>query len=351
MKRYLAASFCIFVGLISTQVSSAQNLQEEFANPPEWTRPWYLWYWLDGKVAQEGITKDLENLKRLGASRILLYNNIYRAEKGDPVKLEASRRNELTRFSLREAKRLGLDVYIFNSPGWSQSGGPWIAPEQSMRRVTWKEFDAEGGAFSRKVRPEHDYPVQDIAVLAIPRPELVSIRKPSTVGEIEFTHKGPFVARSLSFLPDADNYKFAGTLFAIKPGGERIPVRTITEKVQGKNAYTSFLPLAAETFSFEDIEAQSFVLEVTSTKGVASIEVSSQPKVEQVIEKQLGRMHPTPLPAWESYQFADTAEPDPGAVIRPENILNFTMNLSDDGVLDCTLPEGKWTIIIFASLL
>jgi hypothetical protein len=62
---------CIVLCVLCAQVGYAQEWDKELANPPEWTKPWCLWYWLDGKVSREGITKDLENLARLGASRIL----------------------------------------------------------------------------------------------------------------------------------------------------------------------------------------------------------------------------------------------------------------------------------------
>jgi len=35
--------------------------------------------------------------------------------------------------TFREGTRLGVDIGVFNSPGWSQSGGPWVKPEQAMR--------------------------------------------------------------------------------------------------------------------------------------------------------------------------------------------------------------------------
>jgi hypothetical protein len=72
---------------------------------------------------------------------------------------------------MAEGARLGVDIYMFNSPGWSQSGGPWIKPEQSMRRVIWNEIPAQGGPFSAKVRNAP----QDIAVLAVPRKKSVSV--------------------------------------------------------------------------------------------------------------------------------------------------------------------------------
>lgn len=64
---------------------------------------------------------------------------------------------------------------MFNGPGWSQSGGPWNKPEQSMRRVTWNEFSSKGGVFSQKVRTDGIGASQDIAVLAVPHLDAVSI--------------------------------------------------------------------------------------------------------------------------------------------------------------------------------
>ena len=42
--------------------------------------------------------------------------------------------------AIREGGRLGVNIGMFNCPGWSQSGGPWIKPEQAMR--TWSPPNA-----------------------------------------------------------------------------------------------------------------------------------------------------------------------------------------------------------------
>lgn len=52
-----------------------------------------------------------------------------------------------------------------------------------------------------------------------------------------------------------------------------------------------------ETFSFSDVTASEFEL----VPGFACrVELGSASTVAQVIEKQLGRMHPTPSPTWQS---------------------------------------------------
>src|SRR5207302_1474767 len=43
------------------------------------------------------------------------------------------------------ADRLGLEEAIAGSPGWSESGGPWVKPNQGMKKVVWSETRVEGG--------------------------------------------------------------------------------------------------------------------------------------------------------------------------------------------------------------
>ena len=48
--------------------------------------------------------------------------------------------------AIREGGRLGVNIGMFNCPGWSQSGGPWIKPEQTMRYVAISETRVKGPA-------------------------------------------------------------------------------------------------------------------------------------------------------------------------------------------------------------
>ncbi len=40
------------------------------------------------------------------------------------------------RTALKTAGKLGIEMGIFNCPGWSQSGGPWVKPDEAMRNWT-----------------------------------------------------------------------------------------------------------------------------------------------------------------------------------------------------------------------
>jgi hypothetical protein len=48
-------------------------------------------------------------------------------------------------FTTKLADQLGLEEAIAGSPGWSESGGPWVKPSQGMKKVVWREIRVEGG--------------------------------------------------------------------------------------------------------------------------------------------------------------------------------------------------------------
>ena len=43
------------------------------------------------------------------------------------------------------ADQLGLEEAIAGSPGWSESGGPWVPASQGMKKYVWSETYVEGG--------------------------------------------------------------------------------------------------------------------------------------------------------------------------------------------------------------
>jgi hypothetical protein len=320
--------------LFAREADRAQvPLDELFANPPEESKPWCYWYWLNNHISKDGVTKDLEAMHKAGI-KLAMIGNI---EGGDGVKMFSPEWYEITRHALSEAKRLSLEIMMFNGPGWSQSGGPWIKPGQSMRRVAWHEVSAKGGGFSARFRPENADGSQNIAVLAVPKKPTVVIDGVEKDGGLRFSHDSAFTARSLTVAG-----KGQGELYAVNEGGRELVARI---GATGGNPRTDFLATEAEVFGFPDVTAREFELVGGFEGGVA---LGSEPKVAQYVEKQMGRMHPTPSPTWESYQFPDSVEPgDTSALIRSGEILNLTDKLAADGTLRCTLPEGEWTVIHF----
>ena len=129
-----------------------------------------------------------------------------------------------------------------------------------MRRVSWREFPTEGGAFSQKVRPDEIPASQDIAVLAVPRLDDVSIVGAVQDDVLRFSHTESFTARALEVHGKAE-----GKLYAMQ-GGERIFIADIN--ANGGNEKTDFLPDAVETFSFNEVTARHFELEPSTGSRV-----------------------------------------------------------------------------------
>jgi hypothetical protein len=127
MNRFTS---CIFATLLSAPPASlhGDDLASGFRNPPETTKPYCYWYWMSGDITKEGITKDLEAMAKAGIKQAMIGN----IEGGGPVKMHSPEWCALTRHALREASRVGVGIMMFNAPGWSQSGGPWVKLEQSM---------------------------------------------------------------------------------------------------------------------------------------------------------------------------------------------------------------------------
>lgn len=148
------------------------ELAANFAKPPESARPWVYWFWLNGNITREGITADLEAMKRVGIGGVLIMEVDQGAPVG-PMDFMSGPWRELFKHVVAEAGRLGLEVNMNNDAGWNGSGGPWIKPEESMQRLVTADVDVEGPRRFEDQLPRPsvtaDY-YRDVAVLAFPAP-------------------------------------------------------------------------------------------------------------------------------------------------------------------------------------
>jgi hypothetical protein len=149
---------------------STAELAHNFQNPPASARPWVYWFWLNGNITREGITADLEAMKRVGIGGVLIMEVDQGVPLG-PVDFAGAQWRELFAFMLSEANRLGIEVNMNNDAGWNGSGGPWITPEKAMQKVVWTETPAQGPVHFEAVLPQPKAVAgyyRDIAVLAFP---------------------------------------------------------------------------------------------------------------------------------------------------------------------------------------
>ncbi|MGH1560422.1 glycosyl hydrolase [Caulobacter segnis] len=49
------------------------------------------------------------------------------------------------RQSLDQAREAGMELGIAGSPGWSETGGPWVAPADATKKYVLSEMTVEGG--------------------------------------------------------------------------------------------------------------------------------------------------------------------------------------------------------------
>jgi hypothetical protein len=146
--------------------SSPDALAQGFVVPPESARPRTWWHWTNGNVTEDGITKDLQWMKRVGIGGFQLVD--VASGNGQVVEPKINFGTEewyhAVKHSAELAKQLDLEMSIFSCAGWSEAGGPWVKPDMAMKRLVWSETDVEGGkTFAGKLTepPSNEGSVRD----------------------------------------------------------------------------------------------------------------------------------------------------------------------------------------------
>lgn len=132
---------------VAARQPQADPLLQGFRNPPDSAKPRVWWHWMSGNITKEGIKADLEWMKRSGIAGFQNFD----AGLNTP-QVVAKRLVYMTpewkdafRYATTLADQLGLEMAIAGSPGWSESGGPWVPPAQAMKKYVWSETRVEGG--------------------------------------------------------------------------------------------------------------------------------------------------------------------------------------------------------------
>ena len=153
MKKIL--SLLIAIQLV-THLSFAQisndDLLKGFQHPPEEAKPRTWWHWIGSNITKEGITKDMEWMKRVGIGGFQAFDvsiGIGQTVEKKMVFMTPEWLDAL-RHTAAEAERLGLEMTMVTSAGWSETGGPWVKPEEAIKKVVWSELQITGG----KKKPE-----------------------------------------------------------------------------------------------------------------------------------------------------------------------------------------------------
>jgi len=134
-------------GIGAAAPNAVPSLEAGFTNPPAAARPRVWWHWMNGNVTIEGIRLDLEWMHRIGIGGLQNFDAALFTPKlvEQPLAYMTPAWQRAFRYTTTLADRFGMELAIAGSPGWSESGGSWIRPEQAMKKLVWTETRIAGG--------------------------------------------------------------------------------------------------------------------------------------------------------------------------------------------------------------
>jgi len=137
----------VFVKCKGPSVETSADLENGFLNPPESAKPRVWWHWMSGNVTREGIRADLEWMHRVGIGGFQNFDAGLATPQivGKRLVYMTPEWKDAFLFTTKLADSLGLEMAIAGSPGWSESGGPWVTPAQAMKKFVWSETRVDGG--------------------------------------------------------------------------------------------------------------------------------------------------------------------------------------------------------------
>ncbi|MDR0541855.1 MAG: glycoside hydrolase family 2 [Dysgonamonadaceae bacterium] len=342
--------------LFSFTSCKESKLESEFFNPPEDYRVSIYWYWINDNISKEGVVKDLQAMKEAGITRAFIGNiggqTLF--PEGN-IKIFSDEWWDVLHTALKTAGELDIDIGIFNSPGWSQSGGPWVKPEQAMRYLASTELRVTGPqTISEKLIPSvKDF--QDVKVLAFP------LRPASNLFDIHGAKTRYSNNLSESFLelilPQATSarsllIKSAGGIatqceLQIKENGRYKTVKTVDVNRSNLNLNVGFDPLCPVAVTFPEVNVSEYRLQFTPANfnlPDLSIVLSPVPLVERYPEKSLAKMYQWPLPYWQEYMW-DVQTADTSLAVDPKQVIDISDKLAGDGTITWDVPAGEWLIM------
>ncbi len=144
----------LLCALLTTLASAQTPLHTNFQNPPNAAKPRVWWHWMNGNISKAGIQKDLEWMSRVGIGGFQNFDANLFTPLVVPKKVEFMQSDwkDAFRFATELADKMGLEMAIAGSPGWSVSGGPWVPAADGMKKYVWTETRVTGGqVFSSKL--------------------------------------------------------------------------------------------------------------------------------------------------------------------------------------------------------
>lgn len=153
-RRVTQGAFAAACGLFAmasangqSQPAPSDKLRAGFEDPPHEARPQVWWHWMSGNVTQEGALLDLQWLHDVGIGGVHAFagGRLEPTVVDHPAPFMSVTWRTAFRAAVDKAHADGMDVTIAGSPGWSETGGPWVQPADGMKKYVWATKIVEGG--------------------------------------------------------------------------------------------------------------------------------------------------------------------------------------------------------------
>lgn len=341
--------------------------EQQFLQPGHEYKPLTWFHMMNANMSKVGISKDLQAIADSGIGGTILFNVGLNLPKGD-VLFNSDNHLEHIAHMAKESDRLGLSFGIHNCDGWSSSGGPWITPEQSMKKVTWNETLVKSSGDTVQLQLKQPMTLknyyQDIAVLAYP----------TLAGELTDAQQTPVITASdpsfdISLLSDVDtvgNQKLQadkdGNVWLQYSYQQPVTIRAAHVDLQWGKHYKYALHYSNDGINFkkhanlkvtrparvrwaldgafEGITAKHF--RITSNKPVLINEVNltSTARMSHFLAR-------TSSSRTNYKQIPPIGKPPEHDVIDSSKVIDISAHMKADGSLSVNLPQGQWTIMRF----
>jgi (4-O-methyl)-D-glucuronate---lignin esterase len=393
----------------STPQNTSDSLEQGFRQPLDPAKPRTWWHWTRSNITTEGITKDLEWMKRAGIAGFQLAD--VNAGGGQTVDKQivfgTPQWFDAVRHAASEADRLGLEMTIFSSAGWSETGGPWVKPEQAMKKLVWSETNVKGPQpFAGKLPqpPSNNGPIRNL-ITGAPRPgstappdptyygdsAVIAFRTPPDEADMAESHPQASLSTGNAGAIDATplwdddlnsvltitaptnntpawvQYEFPqpfkARAFSIAGRGG-IPVGRVLASDNGLDFRTLvtmpgsqlYRGGVARTFAFAETTAKFYRIELTGaplSPAAVMNQTPSAPAREYVLMEALlhsgARIHRWQEKAGFSFLFEYESVPTPAtpasSIIPDSDVVDLTAKMNKDGTLNWDVPAGNWTIL------
>ncbi len=164
--------FLVIIAAITSAACFSQpkndSIYINFQTPPGYAKPRVWWHWMNGNITKDGIKKDLLWMQRSGIGGFQNFDAALATPQIVPTRLTymTTQWKDAFQFATKLADSLRLEMAIAGSPGWSETGGPWVKPEDGMKKIVWTTLRVSGGTSNINIPPQEGItgPFQNISL-------------------------------------------------------------------------------------------------------------------------------------------------------------------------------------------